>query len=525
MQKDIANLRRKLYPCRYTTNCKGESKEMLTMSKVNDIRKSYFNQGQNISEISKIHSIDRKTVKKYIDQEDFNTLQKPPAKHESKIDKYKEVIDKWLVDDLNFRAKQRHTAKRVYDRLCKEYKDFNASYRTIALYVASRKKEIYNDNKSYLPLRHIAGEAQVDFGKAEFFENGHKIYGTYLNVSFPYSNSGFIQLFKGENRECLLQGLKNIFEFLGGVPHRMWFDNLSAAVHMKGKERIINQEFLRFCNHYGFEYVFCNPGKGNEKGNVESKVGYHRRNMLVPAPDFKDIHEYNRILLQNCVDDMNRPHYKKETSIKELFEEDIKCSIPLPETPYDVLKIETFKTDNYGKFTVDSKYCYSVSPRYANCTVTVKFTADKVYVLDEQYRVIVTHNRLYGDNKKESMNWLLYLSTIAKKPKALKYTGVYDLFPNPLKRYIDTLDNGSLKQLLGGMSKLCESDDFDNVLKTVESAIAYNTKDKDSLIALHRRLNSPLLPEPIGISSNVPKLKIVPPPSLACYDNKFLGGM
>jgi hypothetical protein len=96
---------------------------------------------------------------------------------------------------------------------------------------------------------------------------------------------------------------------------------------------------------------------------------------------------------------MNRPHYKKETPIAELFEEDKKRLISLPKTPYDVFRIETIKTDKYGKLTVDGKYFYSVSPKYAGTTVTIKFTADNVHILDEQYHVIVTHNRLYGDNK------------------------------------------------------------------------------------------------------------------------------
>jgi hypothetical protein len=113
------------------------------------------------------------------------------------------------------------------------------------------------------------------------------------------------------------------------------------------------------------------------------------------------------------------------------------------------------------------------------------------------------------------MNWIPYLSTLAKKPNALKYTGIYDIFPDPLKRYIDTLDNQGLKQLLGGMSKLCETDNFDNVFKTVESSINY----KDSLIALYKSLNSPHLPNPIDISSNVPELRIVSPTSLECYDD------
>jgi hypothetical protein len=221
---------------------------------------------------------------------------------------------------------------------------------------------------------------------------------------------------------------------------------------------------------------------------------------------------------------MNRPHYRKETLISELFKEDRKRLIPMPLTSYDIFSIYTVRTDKYGKIIIDNKYTYSVSPKYANSTVTVKFTSDKVEILDEQYRQVVIHNRLYGDGKQESMEWSPYLATLAKKPSALKYTGIYDIFPDPLKRYIETLEKTQLQQLLSGMSKLCETDCFDNVLKTVESSATYNAKDKDSLIALHKSLNSASLPAPIKTPLNAPELKIVPPPSLEYYDDKFLGG-
>ena len=93
-----------------------------------------------------------------------------------------------------------------------------------------RKKELYQDNSCRLPLEHITGEAQVDFGEADFYENGTLYHGFYLNLSFPFSNVGYTQLFKGENQECLFQGLKDIFEHIGGVPHKLWFDNASTIV-------------------------------------------------------------------------------------------------------------------------------------------------------------------------------------------------------------------------------------------------------------------------------------------------------
>ena len=74
---------------------------------------------------------------------------------------------------------------------------------------------MYRPGKSALPLEHKAGEAQVDFGSADFYENGRLYSGKYLNLSFPSSNAGYIQLFKGENMECLLEGLVAIFKRIG----------------------------------------------------------------------------------------------------------------------------------------------------------------------------------------------------------------------------------------------------------------------------------------------------------------------
>ncbi|EAX47793.1 conserved hypothetical protein [Thermosinus carboxydivorans Nor1] len=82
----------------------------------------------------------------------------------------------------------------------------------------------------FLALEHPAGEAQVDFGEADFYERGVLIHVYYLTVSYPYSNGGYTQLFKGANLECLLEGLKNIFAYVGGVPRRIWLDNLSPVV-------------------------------------------------------------------------------------------------------------------------------------------------------------------------------------------------------------------------------------------------------------------------------------------------------
>jgi len=139
-----------------------------------------------------------KTVQKYVDMADFNEPTPKPASERlfcPKLDSFKPIIDKWLVEDKQAPRKQRHTAKRVFRRLQKEFKDsFDCSYRTVASYYSVKHKELFNGPKDgFLPLEHHPGEAPADFGTAEFYENGMKLTGKYLEVSFPCTNKGYLR--------------------------------------------------------------------------------------------------------------------------------------------------------------------------------------------------------------------------------------------------------------------------------------------------------------------------------------------
>ncbi|UMZ72532.1 hypothetical protein [Natranaerofaba carboxydovora] len=144
------------------------------MAQVNYIREMYYEKGMSYAEISRATGHDAKTIKKYINKANFNTPPKPPKKLGSKLDPYKEEIDTWLKADKHERRKQRHTAKRIYNRLKDIYaEEFDCSYRLVAAYVKERKLKIYNgEGDFYLPLQHIPGESQVDFGQADFYERG-----------------------------------------------------------------------------------------------------------------------------------------------------------------------------------------------------------------------------------------------------------------------------------------------------------------------------------------------------------------
>ena len=499
------------------------------MAQVNYIREMYYEKGMNYAEISRATGHDAKTIKKYIDKANFNTPPKPPKKLGSKLDPYKEEIDTWLKADKHERRKQRHTAKRIYDRLKDIYdEEFDCSYRLVAVYVKERKLEIYNgEGDFYLPLQHIPGESQVDFGHADFYEKGVRYSGYDLNLSFPHSNGGYFQLFKGENFQCLVKGLKNIFYHIGGVPTRIWFDNPSTVVKavLKAGERELTEQFQGFKNQYGFISTFCNPASGHEKGSVESKVGYHRRNFLVPVPEFDDLELYNKKLLKDCDSNMLRPHYKKEASIKQLFEKDHEKLLPLPTEEYDESKLVYVKTDAHAKFTLNKgKHSYSTAPKFAKTELCARLTAYEVIVLDESYREIKRHPRLYGDKQQESMDWLPYLTQLAKRPKALKYSGIYSMFPGEVKEFLDEVQVEDKKQILKVLSKLSKETDFNHAVEALKISLKHGTKDVDSILATFSRLNTELLElDPVILSEETPKLPSFNS-SVNHYDELFLRG-
>ena len=146
---------------------------MTSMDQIHRIRDLYYGQDKSLAEIASIEVLDWRTVRKYVDMEDFNEVPPKPdeGEHSSKLDQFKPLIDKWLTEDRKAPRKQRHTARRVHRRLKDEAEGYDCSYRLVAIYVAEKKKELRLKKKGgYLPLEHHPGEAQADFGYADFYD-------------------------------------------------------------------------------------------------------------------------------------------------------------------------------------------------------------------------------------------------------------------------------------------------------------------------------------------------------------------
>lgn len=263
----------------------------------------YFNKGLSVSEIAKRTSHSRNTISKYINQEDFN-LPQARAKQSCKSDLVRPFVRQILMNDKDKRRKQRHTAKRIYERALEEIPELCLiSERTMRKIVAKEREDIYSEKRCYLDLDHPGGEAQVDFGEIDVIENGKVITAHEFVMTFPASNNGLCQITMSETFEAVCDSLEKMFEHIGKVPNRIWFDQMAAAALRQKDDygnAIVNPRFQRFALHHGFEVVLCNPNSGNEKGSVENKVGYFRNNLFIPEPEFHDLESYNRELLKIC---------------------------------------------------------------------------------------------------------------------------------------------------------------------------------------------------------------------------------
>mgnify|MGYP002355660097 FL=1 len=321
--------------------------------------------------------------------------------------------------------------------------------------------------------------------------------------------------------ECLLEGLNAIFHHIGAIPAEAWFDNTKTIVTkvIRGGGRETTERFERFREHYRFQAVFMNPGEGHEKGNVENKVGYQRRNFLVPVPRFLSLADFNRQLLEMCEQDADREHYRRNETIEELFKEDLKHCHSLPEIEFDLSGNKTVTTNNWGKFYLHKGlHEYSASPKHANTVLNLKLTSAQIIVLDENYREIIRHRRLYGDTKQQSMVWLPYLKQLSVRPRALKYSGIYDLMPSAMKQFLESCSNSETGKVLKVLAELTDRSGFASALNAVNQALCYGASDADSLQNLYRRIYAdvpemPALPH----DSQIPELSQMSA-DLSAYD-------
>ena len=488
------------------------------MAQIEYIKDMYEKEGLSLREIARQTKKDFRTVQKYAYQNNWNPTVKPKMEPEAYpvLGKYIATINEWLESDEGEPRKQRHTISRVYQRLKKEH-GYRGSYSSIKRYVNRKKEEFRKRRESYLPLAHPPGNAQADFGAFKYYDGyGREGKGYALVVAFPHSNTGWMQVFPSENQECLLTGLKRIFYHIGGVPVRLRCDNMSTAVTeiLEGAERIITDGFYRFMLHHRFKADFCNPGKGNEKGTVENKVGYTRRNMLVPVPTISDFDAFNEELLRHCDEDHEREHYEQSVLLRELWAEEKRHLLSLPEYEYEVFRYEALKVDNYGFIRIDTTK-YGLPPEMLNKLVQAKISFDKIDVYYD-HSLLKSFRRSYEKNGEET-DWKDYLPALVKKPGATEHTRFFNQMPKLWQEYLKSVTGRERKSALTLLSEIVADGNEALCDEALELAGEYGKLDSDNIRQCYLLIAKPEnYPKPLELSADTPLLNYRP--DLSVYD-------
>ena len=297
------------------------------------VRRACLVEGMSVREASRVFDLHRDTVRKMLDNATPQgyTRQSPPR--QPKLEPYTGVIDAILEADGRVPRKQRHTAKRIFERLRDEY-GFDGQHTIVKDYVREHRRRV---REMFVPLSHAPGHAQCDFGEALAVIAGVERKVHYFVLDLPHSDGCFVKAYPGETTEAFLDGHVSAFAFLGGSPQSILYDNTKLAVakilgHGRRKR---TRAFTELQSHYLFEDRFGRPGKGNDKGNVEGMVGYARRNFLVPIPAVESFQALNAHLEGRCLERMDAVLRGHTETIGQRMERDLDALLPLPAAAYD----------------------------------------------------------------------------------------------------------------------------------------------------------------------------------------------
>ncbi len=401
------------------------------------IKYLYEEEELSVAEISRQMGINWRTAAKYANKDNWNHPAGKSHKRRPIMDQVAEVVDIWLLEDMLKPRKDRRSAAAIYTQLAAEY-GFKGSRRTVRAYVSQRRKEFHiGQQEKYLELDHPPGQAQVDFGTARVVWDGKLREIKYLAVSFPYSNAGFLVPLPSENSECFFHALTQVFTWIGGVPKQIRFDNLPAAVTAIGKRgaRDLTDTFRRFRLHYRFEAEFCNVCKGNEKGSIENKVGYTRRNWLIPYPVVTCFKQLAQELHKRALADLNRPHYSKGTMMAELWQEEQQDLLPLPNIPFEAVTFDSAKVDKYCRIKCQGDV-YHLPQATVGEAVLVRLRWDSVEVLSQSQELLGIFPRNYTF-KTKPIDWAGYFAIFIRKPRGAAHSSMYKFLPEGVQNYLE----------------------------------------------------------------------------------------
>lgn len=388
--------------------------EVYTVELYARVRRAVVVDKMSEREAARQFGLARETVRKMLRYSVPPGYRRQQPARRPKLDAWTGAIDQILEDDKAESRKQRHTAKRIFERLRDEH-GYTGGYTIVKDYVRLRK---LSRREMFVPLAHPPGDAQADFGEAMVVIGGVERKAHYLTIDLPQSDDCFVMAFPAETTEAFLEGHNHAFAYFGGVPRTILYDNTKIAVAriLGDGTRAKTRAFAELQSHYLFAEKFGRPGKGNDKGKVEGLVGYARRNFMVPRPRFATWEGFNAHLLVQSQKRRERKLRGHQQTIGERFEKDRERLLPLPAAPYEACDKRSTRVTSMSLVRYRTND-YSVPVEWGHREVLVKGFVDEV-VICAASEVIARHPRSY---EREDMifNPLHYLALLEQKTNAL----------------------------------------------------------------------------------------------------------
>src|SRR5215207_9649331 len=378
------------------------------------VRRACHVEGMSQRQAARLFGIDPKTVAKMLR---FSVppgyrRSKPPVR--PKLDGFTGVIDRILEEDRGRPRKQRHTARRVFQRLRAEH-GFTGGETIVKAYVRERR---LRGREMFVPLVHPPGHGQADFGEAVAVIGGVEQRIHFLAVDLPHSDACFVRAYPAETTEAFCDGHNAAFAFFGGVPQSMLYDNTRLAVAriLGDGTRQRTRAFAELQSHHLFADRFGRPGKGNDKGKVEGLVGYARRNFLVPVPQVETLAALNSHLETRCRERQDARLRGHEETIGERLARDLAAMLPLPSAPYEACERRSARVSSLSLVRYRGND-YSVPVAYGHREVLVRGYVETV-VIGCGATVIARHRRSY-EREDVLLEPLHYLPLLERKIAAL----------------------------------------------------------------------------------------------------------
>jgi transposase len=423
----------------------------------------------------------RKTVSKMLEYSLPPGYRRQLPVRRPKLGPWQGAIDAILEDDKQRPRKQRHTAKRIFERLRAEH-GYTGGYTIVKDYVRSSK---IGGQEMFVPLTHAPGEAQTDFGEAQVVIAGVEQKAHFMVFELPHSDDCFVQAFPAETTEAFLEAHVRAFEYFGGVPTRILYDNTTLAVAriLGDGQRQKTRAFSELLSHYLFAVKFGRPAKGNDKGKVENLAGYARRNFMVPIPRAASWEALNEQFIRDAMARRAQRLRGHTETIGERFERDRAVFLPLPAARFEACDKTTARVSSISLVRYRTND-YSVPTQFGHRQVLVKAYVHRIVIVAGS-EVIAEHKRSY-EREAAVYDPLHYLALLEHKSRALDQAAPLAGWQLPecfaqLRRLLEARLRKHAGREYIQVLRLIEHFAFDEVTAAVEQALALNAIGFDAV--------------------------------------------